>query len=132
MRTRTLCGVLLMCMAVTRRGHGAVKGALCIARNIPRSASLDGASAPARPSGPAHEQLRLLASSFFFTEQPARIAAQALNHAGHACKKLIGLLLLILRESGIEVCKSGPYLFQLTDHAFHCFDTSIEPLDRCP
>ena len=30
MRTRTLCGVLLMCMAVTWRGLSAVKGALFV------------------------------------------------------------------------------------------------------
>ena len=36
--------VLLMCMAGSRRGQSAVKSALSTARNIPRSASLDGAS----------------------------------------------------------------------------------------
>ena len=60
MRTRTLCGVLLMCMAGLWRGHAEVKSALFHSHALPCAAHLlTLASTPAQLYGPAHEQLSL-------------------------------------------------------------------------
>ena len=88
--------VLLMCMAVTRRGQGAVQGALASPRNIPRSASLDGASTPARPYGPAHEQLGLQ-----FSPRHATIARTCLSLTAAAISALlIAAALFLMYEIG--------------------------------